>query len=133
VIPANTFVTVNGQALHCDRQTWGEDAAVWRPDRWIRTSKAGEEELIEPAEGSYVPWASGPRVCPGKRFAQVEFVAAMSYLFRDHRVRPVVPGSTPQVARERALAMVEDCAINAITLQMRNPRVVRMAWRPSGK
>jgi cytochrome P450 len=74
---------------------------VWRPDSWI-TREESSETLFPPVEGSYVPWAAGPRVCPGKKFSQVEFVAVISSLLRDHRVRPVLmKGESEKNASER--------------------------------
>jgi len=50
-----------------------------------------------------MPWAWGQRACPGKKFSQVELVAALAVLFRDWRVE-VVPreGESVEGARERA-------------------------------
>jgi hypothetical protein len=50
-----------------------------------------------------MPWAWGQRVCPGKRFSQVELVAVLAALFRDWRVE-VVPeeGEGSKQAQQRA-------------------------------
>ena len=78
-----------------------------------------------------MPWAAGPRVCPGRKFAQVEFVAVIATLFRRHRVRPVpLASETPSQAQARLRDVIEDSAIMAITLQMRRPREVALAWSP---
>jgi hypothetical protein len=58
-----------------------------------------------------MPWAWGQRVCPGKRFSQVELVATLAVLFKEWRVE-VQPesGETAEEARERAFrtSMVVD-------------------------
>lgn len=50
-----------------------------------------------------MPFAWGQRVCPGRKFAQVELVAVLAALFKDWKVE-VVPkeGETGEQARERA-------------------------------
>lgn len=74
-------------------------------------------------------WGEGPRVCPGKKFAQVEFVAVLATLFKDWSVRPQSrPGETIQQTRERVQAVLADSRVE-ITLQMRNPSSVGMVWK----
>lgn len=68
------------------------------------------------------------RPCPGRKFSQVEFVAAMVSLFRRHRVE-VVPnaGESAQEARERVKKVVNDNVI-VLLLQMREPKTVGLRW-----
>ena len=120
---------VNLEAVQVDPKSWGADARLWRPDRWIVKSEGGEEELMQPAHGTFAPWADGPRVCPGRKFAQVEFVACLATVFQNHRVRPVGrDGGVGEDPQAKALAMVRDSAVTSITLQMRNPEAVPLAW-----
>jgi len=85
---------------------------------------------MEPAKGTYIPWADGPRVCPGRKFAQVEFVAAIAKLFHRHKVHPVLlDGESPAQAKERLVRMIDDSAMTAITLQMRRPKSVALMWQ----
>ncbi len=111
---------------------WGHDSLVFRPDRWVNnpnpTTNLSSEELFQPAPGVFVPWAAGPRVCPGKKFAQVEFVAVISRLFRKHNVRPVLEeGETFDDAKKRIFDVVEDSHL-VITLQMKHPEKIRLIW-----
>ncbi|MCJ1246846.1 hypothetical protein MMC30_004055 [Trapelia coarctata] len=138
VIPSGTFVNINSQAVHTHPNHWGPDPLLWRPSRWLApgSPKAapGAESLIEPAKGTFIPWADGPRVCPGRKFAQVEFVAAIATLFHRHTVEPnLINGESPDQGRKRLMQMIDDSAISAITLQMRKPRSVALKWqkRPS--
>ena len=130
IIPPNTFVLVNSQALHSDTQVWGDDALEWRPDRWIvKPGKPGEEELVEPEPGTFVGWASGPRVCPGKKFSQVEMVGVLATLFCDHKVAPKQKDNeTAQQAKKRLERMIDDSSLASLTLQMNNPRDVALVW-----
>lgn len=40
--------------------------------------------LYVPPKGTYLPFADGPRACPGRRFAQVEMTAVITTLFKTH-------------------------------------------------
>jgi cytochrome P450 len=110
---------------------------VWRPNRWILSESGtapplAREYLRTPPKGAYVPWSDGARVCPGKKFGQVEFVASMVAMFRKHRVE-VMPekGESQQEARKRALEVVLDSRITLL-LQMRNPESVALRWSERG-
>ncbi|MCJ1318707.1 hypothetical protein MMC15_004037 [Xylographa vitiligo] len=143
-IPPNTNVTINVQALHTNPHVWGPDALTWRPERWIQSGlrpegKASQDEpnsfasesLVEAPKGTYIPWADGPRNCPGQKFARVEFVAVIATLFRNARVRSSEKpgGETPNAAKKRILAILEQSSIQAITLQMPDGgRGVNLVW-----
>ncbi|KAI1487331.1 cytochrome P450 [Biscogniauxia mediterranea] len=91
------------------------DLDDWVPERWFRPSLAPgprdaapavegtdaedfggfagpdtSAQLYRPVRGSYVPFSSGPRSCLGRRIAQVEVMAALAVIFRDHSVENVV-------------------------------------------
>ena len=88
-----------------------------------------DEVLINPAKGTFVPWADGPRNCPGQKFSQVEFVAVMATLFSSYRAKPVLSKEHSAGEAQRALlSMVEGSAISAITLQMQEPRKIALQW-----
>lgn len=126
-------------ALHTHPRYWGSDSLDWRPKRWISTpigpsqtpdlgTTLNSEHLLVPEKGTYFPWSDGPRNCPGKKFAQVEFVAVMATLFRNHRVQPIArPGETQGQARRRVLGVVKDSNVELL-LQMRDPDSVTVAW-----
>ncbi|KAH7360821.1 cytochrome P450, family 5, subfamily A [Rhexocercosporidium sp. MPI-PUGE-AT-0058] len=132
IIPSNTTILVSMTALNSSPHYWGPDALTWRPDRWI-TNKGDctgldTEEMMQPPKGRFLPWASGPRVCPGKKFSQVEFVAVMARLFRQHFVMPVVnEGESEDDVKRRVLETVEDSKL-VMTLRMNNPERVKLIW-----
>ncbi|KAF7886850.1 uncharacterized protein EAF02_003497 [Botrytis sinoallii] len=135
-IPANYLVVPHLQALHTHPHHWGGDSLTWRPERWIENSGNLEKEsLFNPPKGTYFPWSEGIRNCPGKRFAQVEFVATLTALFRSHTAEPVPnKGESLDAARKRTLDTVKDSNVELL-LQMANPRSVSIRWRqrPAGK
>ena len=135
------MVLPNTMALHTHPRYWGEDALAWRPSRWIVPSTEQSnganlefldgESLRVPRQGTFVPWSEGARVCPGKKFAQVEFVAAIAALFRSHHVNPIVhSGEDAGNARQRILEMVMDSNMGFL-LQIRNPTSVSVGWIPN--
>jgi cytochrome P450 len=107
---------------------WGSDSLVWRPDRFIKTSR-GKEEFHQPVPSVYQYWSSGPRVCPGKKFSQVEFVAVFACLFQENRVVPVLEkGETMKDARKRINEVLYDSRIISPALKMAHPEKIRLAW-----
>ncbi len=111
---------------------------MWRPSRWIVSpssdsgielgTRLAQESLLLPQAGTFIAWSEGARSCPGKKFAQVEFVATMASLFRSYRAEPVPKvGETPAAARKRVLDVVKDSNVELL-LQMRNPDSVSVRW-----
>jgi cytochrome P450 len=126
-LPPQTGVFVNNTALQCKQEYWGPDGTLWRPDRWVKR-EADLEIVLNPIEGTFVPWISGPRVCPGKKFSQVEFVAVIASLLKDHRARPVLMGGESQTeAYERTLKVVKDSNMK-VAVQMNHPERLRLKW-----
>jgi cytochrome P450 len=122
-IPANTPIIANIPALHTHPQYWGSDSFLWRPGRWIISPQPGDsieallaaEMLVKPVRGSYIPWSEGERVCPGRKFSQVEFVGVMVRLFGRYRAEVVTQGEeTAQEAQRRAQGVIEDCELRVV-------------------
>ncbi|KAK3290834.1 cytochrome P450 [Chaetomium fimeti] len=119
-VPAGTRVYVNSLALHilpswrhvnhqsdppfvqvaeasragATTATGGAEATdeyVFRPSRWLNPPGSAQAHY-HPPKGTWVPWAMGPRVCPGMKMAQVEFVAAILTLLKQHRIERVPLG-----------------------------------------
>lgn len=104
---------------------------TWRPDRWIIASPnqgLGEEEFLELKSGTFLPWADGPRVCPGKKFAQVEFVAVMVGLFGFGARVDVADTSSKEEKRQAIMNNVEDVVLTGTTLKMKNPGKIPLKW-----
>ena len=125
-------------ALQSHPRYWGSDSLTWRPSRWIIGSsekppvdlgtRLGDESIITPAKGSFIAWSEGARNCPGKKFAQVEFVATMAALFRNHRAEPIaLDGERPEAAKKRVSDVIKDSNVELL-LQMRNPDSISVRW-----
>jgi cytochrome P450 len=139
LIPSDTLVMLNIFAMHTNPRYWGKDSLTWRPSRWIvghsveaspnAERQSAQEALLEPEKGTYFPWSGGARVCVGKKFSQVEFVAVMAALFFKHRVYHVAgAGESKEQARQRVVKIVEDSLLR-MTLQVRNPSLAAVAWK----
>lgn len=54
--------TFNIYCLHQDKSIWGEDADVFRPERW---------EGLKPL-WNFIPFGGGPRTCPAQQLVGTE-------------------------------------------------------------
>lgn len=70
------------------RESSFADAAVFRPERWLETSAAALHR------NGFVPFGSGPRLCPGRSLALLEAKAALSMVCQQFHVRQA-PASGP--------------------------------------
>ncbi|KAE8454619.1 hypothetical protein EG329_000242 [Mollisiaceae sp. DMI_Dod_QoI] len=114
ILPPHTQTLLNTAGLHTLPSYWGTDSLVWRPGRWLDENG----ELIQPPPGMYNPWTAGPRVCPGKKFSQVEFVAVIAKLFQKGKVRPKLEaGEKQEQAFNRAKSVVANSILD-VTLHM---------------
>jgi cytochrome P450 len=130
LIPARTIVEVNVSGLQTHPRYWGSDSLLWKPQRFITGSSMDDEELAPDTVGAdFFPWASGKNVCPGKRFSQVELVAALAAMFRDHRIDPVPEaGESMDEARTRVGVLSEDIEMRLLN-EMREPEKLGLRWR----
>ncbi|KAF2651590.1 cytochrome P450 [Lophiostoma macrostomum CBS 122681] len=135
VIPRNTLVIPHHVAVHTHPKYWGGDSLEWRPSRWITrdehpASPLDGEKVVTPRKGSFLAWTEGLRVCPGKKFSQVEFVAAIAAVFRDWYVEPVrLGGESMEDARRRVAKLVEEDTGQVLLLQMLHPEKAPLVWK----
>ncbi|KAF1963898.1 cytochrome P450 [Bimuria novae-zelandiae CBS 107.79] len=122
VIPHETFVSINYNAIHFDPALWGSDVNDFRPSRWIKGNGAlGQERFGTPDGAEFLGWSFGPRACPGKRFSQVEFTAAIARLLSECEIRPArMEGESVEQARDRLRVKTFDVE-HFISLQVTDP------------
>ena len=63
-------VVTQDRALHWSREAFGDDAHVFRPERWSEA---------RPRWG-YIPFGGGPRTCPAQQWALAEASATLLHL-----------------------------------------------------
>ncbi|KAJ4374838.1 hypothetical protein N0V83_001916 [Neocucurbitaria cava] len=136
IIPEGTSVHCSLPALHSHPKYWGPDPLSWNPQRHItdlnRLNKSTFEDEVLAADTSehFMPWAWGQRVCPGKRFSQVELVAVLASLFRDWKV-DIVPEQGETLEQARARAWVSSLKVDHqghMLHEMVNPQGVGLVW-----
>ncbi|KAI4089759.1 MAG: hypothetical protein LQ339_008485 [Xanthoria mediterranea] len=143
MVPKNTVVIPNYSALHTHPRYWGDNSVEFEPSRWITSSgppvyatKGPSAHPVEhlkepPARNSpFVGWSGGARSCPGRKFAQVEFVGVLVGLFRDFKVKPVpLKGEDDGMARARLLEQIKMDTGMRLLLQMLHPEKAVLEWR----
>lgn len=137
MIPAGTSVHCSLPALHAHPRYWGPTPLTWNPRQHISTATTAPhsnsfeaEALAADTSDHFIPWAWGQRVCPGKRFSQVELVAALASLFKNWRVQPEPnKGETMNQARKRvwATSLLTDHQGHMLH-EMVNPESVGLKW-----
>ena len=127
-IPPATNVNVCLMAAQMDPRNWGEDSYKWDPKRWIIPSGKGET-VLTPSKNTYFPWSEGLQNCPGKKFSEVEAVAVLAWLFREHRVEVVRAREDDEETEAEARKRAEDCANDVdqeLLLRMRDADRVKL-------
>ena len=79
-IPAGTRLVINIRGLHRDPAAWGDDAAMFEPDRF--------DDEDERHRFQFIPFLAGPKKCLGDTFAMTEMRLTIPTLLRRVRIRP---------------------------------------------
>ena len=94
-IKGGTLVGCNAWVLHRNRDIFGEDVDVYRPDRWLidekiaATSPAAreaEEQRIKQMNGTMCQFGQGSRTCIGKNISLLEIYKVVPSLLRRFEV-----------------------------------------------
>ena len=128
MIPADVPTTININGLHALPEFWGDDALKWRPSRFARVDSNGEEQIVAQPRGTFLPWSDGNRACPGRKFGQVEHVALMASVFRNHKVEAVPEkGESTEQTRKRIMSVVNDSGM-VLNVQINHPERAWLRW-----
>lgn len=84
-----------------------------------------------PSKHTYFPWSDGPQNCPGKKFSEVEFVAILAYLFREHTLA-VIPNESEssEAAMQRLLSTIDDVNMELL-LRMKDADRIKLCYLKS--
>ncbi|PSN66490.1 cytochrome P450 [Corynespora cassiicola Philippines] len=100
---------------------WGPEAEIFNPKRFVSVNESGEEKLVVPEGPIYCPWVFGPRVCPGKKFSQVEFVALVAQILSKYRVEAFRnEGESVKAAESRLMGVLDHKFFN-ISTHLKHP------------
>lgn len=100
---------------------WGLDALEFNPARFIIKNMDGTESVAVPDGVLFFPWAGGPRVCPGKKFSQVEFVALVANILSRYQIKAVAREDESEVEARQRLSKVMDEKFFNISSHFRRP------------
>mmetsp|Transcript_86853 Transcript_86853/g.172414 ORF Transcript_86853/g.172414 Transcript_86853/m.172414 type:complete len:575 (+) Transcript_86853:72-1796(+) len=84
VVPRGTTVFYNLYSMGRDHAIWGEDAEVFRPERWL-------EMESPPSNYAYPVFNAGPRECLGRRLAIVEMKTCLAMILPELSFRLAIP------------------------------------------
>jgi len=74
-----TVLSVPSYTIHRDREVWGDDVDVYRPERWFER----DDDLIQ---RTFNPFSYGPRACVGRNLAILELLIIISSIFRRYEI-----------------------------------------------
>ncbi|PRQ30535.1 putative 11-oxo-beta-amyrin 30-oxidase [Rosa chinensis] len=78
IVPANIDLVIPNLALHHDPQIWGQDAELFKPERFSEgVAKATKDNMA-----AFIPFGMGPRICVGYNFATTETKIALSMILQ---------------------------------------------------
>ncbi|KAF7369278.1 Cytochrome P450 oxidoreductase [Mycena venus] len=94
-----TEVSMSPFVLHRRAEAYGDNAAVFRPERWLEA----DLEQRKTMEHNNLAFGSGPRVCSGKTIGTMEVSKVVPFLFYKYKIaftpRSVMSPHTHKVGR----------------------------------
>ncbi|EEB89164.1 hypothetical protein MPER_12773 [Moniliophthora perniciosa FA553] len=86
------IVSVPSFTIHRDKEIWGDDFEVFRPERWIEAedewkdiqAKGGDDKFSKHRlfQQTFNPFSVGPRACVGKNLANMELQIIVASILR---------------------------------------------------
>ncbi|KAI8747687.1 cytochrome P450 2J1 [Biomphalaria glabrata] len=99
-IPEGSLIVPNLDSVLLDKNTWGSDADLFNPDRFIDA----KGQLKKPEE--FIPFGVGRRVCLGESMAKTELFLYLSSLIQRFHLLPVHPDQPPPMDYIYGLTMI---------------------------
>ncbi|KAL1862070.1 hypothetical protein Plec18167_001150 [Paecilomyces lecythidis] len=87
-VKGGTNVSVNAWVVHRDKATFGQDADIFRPERWLDSPEA----QIKLMDRSMFQFGGGSRVCTGRHLALIEMNTLLPQLMRRYEISFANPG-----------------------------------------
>ena len=79
-LPKGAVVMWATWALGRSKKIWGDDADDFRPERWLVSEEGGSPTLKSVSSYEYPVFNAGPRLCVGKKMAELLAVYVISIL-----------------------------------------------------
>lgn len=86
-VPGNTIVSCNSWIMHRHKPTFGEDADIFRPSRWLLATP----DRLQSMNKAMLMFGAGPNTCIGKNIGMLELYKAVPSLLRNFRVSDLRP------------------------------------------
>lgn len=111
-IKGGTIVGVSAWVIHRNREVFGEDVEVFRPERWLVDENAAggreaEEKRVKEMSGVMLQFGMGARTCIGKNISLLEIYKVVPSLLR--RFEVCFPPFIPSVLDSFTIDMREVC------------------------
>ncbi|KAI3452928.1 hypothetical protein Pfo_009591 [Paulownia fortunei] len=81
ILPANIKINLPIIALHHDPTIWGDDAHLFKPERFLKGVAAATKNNL----AAFSPFGMGPRTCVGMNFATNEAKIALSMILKRYK------------------------------------------------
>ncbi|KAJ5626785.1 hypothetical protein N7528_004212 [Penicillium herquei] len=81
IVPPGTIVSVTAYSVNLDEATWGHDAKVFNPDRWLK----GTGQILD-LDQYLTTFGKGPRMCPAQGMVYAQATIAIAYLVKNFKI-----------------------------------------------
>lgn len=92
LVPKGTLIWIPIRVVNTWKEIWGEDAEVFRPERWLKLPKGYHPSF------SLLSFIAGPHACIGKTMAIIEMKAVLAALIVNYRFEPAYEGQKARPA-----------------------------------
>ncbi|KAI9150078.1 Pisatin demethylase [Paramyrothecium foliicola] len=87
-IPGGTYLGYSGNAMHRNKDIYGEDSNVFRPERWFEPNEEKLDRMLRTIE---LTFGHGRWKCLGKPVAQLEIVKTVFEMLRNFDIALIDP------------------------------------------
>ncbi|KAI9148745.1 Pisatin demethylase [Paramyrothecium foliicola] len=87
--PEGSIVGINTWVQHHNKAIYGEDADIFRPERWL----IGDEDQLSLMNRNWMPFGLGSRTCIGKNVSILEMTKLIPRIFHEYRFQLAGPAA----------------------------------------
>lgn len=115
LLPRGLSVGLSPWAFHRNKSMWGEDAAEFKPERWLAVDKPMNTTAENQA---WLTFGAGPRRCVGEALAKAELYCVLARLFRNFQVELVDSDQPPKISHHITVAYREALRVHVSGLEV---------------